>query len=250
MVWRTAVLVLCFLLYTQVSTESLRLLNCSEEVDGVSYLKADYNINCASPKRRAFAVAASVTLAVFSLGLPAMSACILWRAQRGASSPSGEGVESLAFLTNGFKPQYRYWECIQMLRKFLIVAVAVLWSGAIDGLQVSLNETVAAVTTMATTMCGMGHGCATVCGCALFSLTPQPGCVCVGSVACGRWRRVANAACARPGLCTCVSRPASYCQPICEQDTRLVGVGSPRCHRLLTVYVGCRRFKHHQRPCD
>ena len=156
--WRTSVIVLAFLLYAQVcvrvcvcvcvcvcyvltvhcspvvahvqiSTEALRLLNCSEEVDGVSYLKADFHIDCASAERRGNAVAAAVVLVVFSLGVPLMSAVLLRRSLQRQSQARSKGRAALQFLIDGFKDRYYYWECVQMLRKFLIVAVSVLTSG-------------------------------------------------------------------------------------------------------------------------
>lgn len=116
----------CFVARVQVSTEALQMLSCSDEVDGVSYLRADFSIDCASPARRAHGIAAIVVVSLFSLGLPLASGLLLWHERRRHSSSSVAGAhtrsDTLLFLTNGLKPAKYWWECVQMLRKFFIVA--------------------------------------------------------------------------------------------------------------------------------
>lgn len=79
------------------------MLNCSQPVQGTSYLQADYTIQCGTAEHRAHAIAAVAVLLLFCLGLPLGAFLRLAKERR--LNERGGAKASLVFLTEGYKPR-------------------------------------------------------------------------------------------------------------------------------------------------
>lgn len=137
--WSTytiSLLVLSYLLYPTISREALRLLNCSSPVEGKQYLKVDYRVECGTAEHSLHSALAVVVLLGFSVGLPVYSYFALRKDQRRAAAT---GRHLFSFLSDGYRARYYWWETTVMVRKLVLVGVAVLFSDSSDGLQVFMG---------------------------------------------------------------------------------------------------------------
>lgn len=128
--YRTAVLVVAYLLYPTVSREVVRTLDCSREIGGKSYLRSDFRVECGTPAQSFHAGVALVVLAVFCVGLPLTTAALLVQRKRAGRLYDDRTRRRLSFLMEGYRTRAIWWESAVMTRKFLIVTVAATVSGA------------------------------------------------------------------------------------------------------------------------
>ncbi|CAN0064352.1 unnamed protein product, partial [Hapterophycus canaliculatus] len=73
------VLLVTFLVYSSVSSILFKTFACEELDDGSNYLRADYRIECDSSKHKAFAIYAGIMIVVYTVGIPAFYAFLLFR---------------------------------------------------------------------------------------------------------------------------------------------------------------------------
>ena len=151
--------------YPTVSREAVRMLDCSEDVEGTSYVQHDYSVSCDTSEHDFHAVIAVLVLLLFCTGLPVYSFIALYRERKAAKqvaalghkraaslvflsqggSHGWAGVEELPrlpqsyaclWLSPGYEENFYWWECVVMLRKFVLVLVAVLFSNQGNALQI------------------------------------------------------------------------------------------------------------------
>ncbi|CAM9190499.1 unnamed protein product [Ectocarpus sp. 8 AP-2014] len=73
-------LLLSFLVFIATSTMAFKTFACDDEaVEGESYLRADYSIQCHTDKHGWYKVYAGVMIMVYPVGIPLLYAFILWR---------------------------------------------------------------------------------------------------------------------------------------------------------------------------
>lgn len=100
--YRTAAKVSVYLLYPTICDGVVKLLDCSDPIDGVSYVSSDFRVSCNTAKHAAHAVVAYVVLVVVCLGMPVAIAVVLW--PRGRSTAEMNRVAgNFAFFTDGYK---------------------------------------------------------------------------------------------------------------------------------------------------
>ena len=75
----SAVLLLTFFVYTNVSSILFQSFACDHLEDGKFYLRADYRIECDSAKHETFQVYAAVMVATYTFGIPAFYATLLFK---------------------------------------------------------------------------------------------------------------------------------------------------------------------------
>ena len=143
-----------FLCYPGVCNRAFSMLNCRQVGENLAVLIKDYSIECSTSKHNVFQIVAVVYVVVIAFGIPVVMATLMVRRMReygGGGSGSTRFVarrvademkldDSVAadairdcntgreysFLVNTFKPQYYYWEGIDMLRKLLLVGMLVI----------------------------------------------------------------------------------------------------------------------------
>ena len=124
-VFRNALLALAFLLWPSLVGEMLRVLDCSVELDGESYLSADVSVNCASAGYKTLAWAASAYLCTLLPAFPiGLFVLLHWNRDKlaelseGADGTADEGArrfqQRYGFLFAGYSS--RLWKFEPRLR--------------------------------------------------------------------------------------------------------------------------------------
>jgi hypothetical protein len=119
--------------YPVISVKVVGAFAC-HEIEGVLYLRADYNIPCDSPQWKAMAVYAGVWLAIYVVAFPFFILLKLW-SYRGSSpaarnTPKSDEKLDMRFLLSDYKPfaPALLWEGIEMGRKLLLSVIGSFWS--------------------------------------------------------------------------------------------------------------------------
>ena len=139
--YRIAVSVLLFVCYPNVVRQMTHIINCSPEIEGVSYVFSDFAQQCGAGAHGTLRTCAIVVLVLFGVGFPAGCALLLW-SQRGRLYAQGQGQEGAeratpyAFIFYGLRPKCFYWASLDMLRKAALVVVTTMLRGDQNGLQV------------------------------------------------------------------------------------------------------------------
>lgn len=95
-------LAVTFFFYSSVSSVAIKPFAC-EEIEGVSYLVADYNITCAGPSYTTLEALASLSLLVYVVGIPVSYVALLWH-YRPLEQVDGEDPDPARSRVNR-------WEC-------------------------------------------------------------------------------------------------------------------------------------------
>lgn len=124
------VLLLTFLVYSSVSSALFKTFACEELHDGTNYLRADYRIECDSPKHRGFQVYAGFMTLLYTVGIPVFYGVLLFRdrtvlKQGGADREETARVTSISDLWSPYKPSVFYYEVVECGRRVLLAGVVV-----------------------------------------------------------------------------------------------------------------------------
>ncbi|CAN0295739.1 unnamed protein product [Scytosiphon promiscuus] len=92
-----------FLVYSSISRDIFLVFSCEKLDNGVSYLRADYGLECYSGRHAAFRVYAGVMVLVYPLGIPALFGWWLSRNRSDLQSPSRSEILHL-------EPAKALWE--------------------------------------------------------------------------------------------------------------------------------------------
>lgn len=128
-------LFIAFAVYPSVSRIILKAFEC-EELDGVDYLKADYDLKCVTPEHKAYVAYASVMLLVYPVGIPTFFLWWLLRnkriVQNGPSCPEDENkLKAFEGLWSPYKPRTFYYEIVEYVRRLTLTGLPVfVWPGS------------------------------------------------------------------------------------------------------------------------
>ncbi|CAM9834064.1 unnamed protein product, partial [Sphacelaria rigidula] len=73
------VIFLTFLVYSSVSSILFQMFSCEDLDDGKNYLRADYRIECDSPRHVSLQIYAAFMIAVYTAGIPTLYVTLLFR---------------------------------------------------------------------------------------------------------------------------------------------------------------------------
>ena len=122
------ILKVVFVLYPLVSTAAFEGFPCYEFEDGRGWLIADVAIECRTPDHNRATLLAWVAVIIYPVGLWLSNLMLLWRARDaikgGKQTPLSR---SIAFLFKEYEPEFYWWELAEMLRKFLLVGLFVVF---------------------------------------------------------------------------------------------------------------------------
>ena len=126
---RSMALLVAFLVYSSVSSMVFQTFACEDLDDGKRYFRADFTIECDSPKHRAFQVYAGLMIMIYPIGIPALYAVLLFSNHHVLRDEQGRGESAVASLTSElwkpYKPHRFYYEVIECGRRILLVGVVV-----------------------------------------------------------------------------------------------------------------------------
>ena len=145
-----------FLVYPSLASTLFLAFNCVDYEDKSSVIQVDQKIDCRSPEYMKMRLWASCMIPVFVLGIPCWYFFLLYRMKHRINpsprrSPMAvrkqtrqdaktlgmitwaniqrkrdPQLKPLAFLWQGYKPKYWWWEVAEMVRKFMIMGIPIL----------------------------------------------------------------------------------------------------------------------------
>jgi hypothetical protein len=113
--------------YPMVSTKVVAVFTC-HSIDSVSYLRADYAMECGSSAWNGLAIYASVWVAIYVIGFPVFVLRTLWSYRHHQTSiPSSDLM--LGFLMQDYRSEMPalLWEGVEMVRKLLLSTISVFF---------------------------------------------------------------------------------------------------------------------------
>ncbi|CAM9121027.1 unnamed protein product, partial [Pylaiella littoralis] len=124
------VLLMTFLVYSNVSSILFRSFACEELHDGKNYLRADYRVECDSSKHKAFQVYAGCMIVLYTAGIPTFYGVLLFRDREFLKHDKADRVDSartrsISDLWKPYKPSVFYYEVIECARRVLLAGVVV-----------------------------------------------------------------------------------------------------------------------------
>ena len=129
----SAVILLTFFLYSNVSSILFQTFACEHLEDGKPYLRADYRIECDSAKHEKLQVYTVIMIIVYTLGIPAFYATLLLKNRDilktdETSRNNCSRVLPTRSLWRPYKPRVFYFEAIECIRRALLVGVVVFFN--------------------------------------------------------------------------------------------------------------------------
>ena len=117
-----------FFVYSTVSFTIFQTFVCDDLDDGMSYLRADYSIECNTAKHDAYVAYASVMVCVYPVGIPAFFGWWLARNRHDLAKPGREGLDHLKScrgLWVAYNPSCYYYEVVECCRRIALTGAAV-----------------------------------------------------------------------------------------------------------------------------
>lgn len=123
-------LFLTFVVYSSISSVLFGMFACEDFDDGKKLLRADYRIECDSSKHKNLQVYAGFMLFLFTLGIPAVYAGLLFRDREFLVRAVDERdqrdrVEFISGLWKPYRPSVFYYEVVECGRRILLAGVVV-----------------------------------------------------------------------------------------------------------------------------
>lgn len=121
----TSLVVVFFILHPGISSNALSILSCYEIENGEFWNTNSFDIQCYTQEYASRYYALFVLdLALWTIGMPALGYVMLWKNRTSLDDPSTKA--KYGFLYHGYQSDRFYWEFVIMLRKLLIISVAIL----------------------------------------------------------------------------------------------------------------------------
>jgi hypothetical protein len=119
-----SIIILLFLVHSSIVQSMFSTFNCMELDPGEYWLLDNLDIRCWDSQHIFFAIALSLPgIVVWVIGVPTVSLIMLYRNRKKLSRI--EIRLKFAFLFNGYKQQYYYWEFVILYRKIILITCAV-----------------------------------------------------------------------------------------------------------------------------
>ena len=122
------VLLLTFLVYSNVSSVLFKAFACESLEDGLNYVRSDYRIECDSSKHIGFQVYAGIMIVLYTIGIPVFYSFILFRDRdileiEGSSKSSR--IDLISDLWEPYRPKVFYYEIFECFRRIMLSSVVV-----------------------------------------------------------------------------------------------------------------------------
>ncbi|CAM9201739.1 unnamed protein product, partial [Laminaria digitata] len=123
------VLLLMFLVYSSVSATLFQMFACDELDDGKTYLRADYRIECDSPRHELLEIYAAFMIVLYTVGIPLYYTILLFTNRDVLTDEIGREanvrVKSTTDLWKPYKPDRFFYEVIECCRRIMLAGVVV-----------------------------------------------------------------------------------------------------------------------------
>ena len=117
------ILFFVFLLYPGLATRIFRVFAC-KNVGGRFFLEADYNVECFHGEHIGAVVAAVFFMLVYVVGVPIISAWVLYQAKDKLDDP--KTLEQFGSLYHMYRRRHWYFESVEMIKKCFLAGALVL----------------------------------------------------------------------------------------------------------------------------
>lgn len=118
-----------FLVYSPSSSALFQTFACDDLDTGLSYLKADYSIECKTITHAGFRVYSAVMCLVYPIGIPVCYARLLWKHKESltnANRDSNAAVQYFKDLWRPYRPEgFLYYEVLECVRRVLLAGIVV-----------------------------------------------------------------------------------------------------------------------------
>jgi hypothetical protein len=130
-----------FLVYPIIGSSGFRIIDTPEEIctelktECKHYLRTDYSVDCDLKRHKTFTGLAITAIVIYSFGLPIALGCYL-KTQQDKVAEIANGrldknsvsglVLGLGFAYDDYKPEFWYWEIIDMFRKVFLCAIVMI----------------------------------------------------------------------------------------------------------------------------
>ena len=123
------VLLVTFLIYSNVSSMIFQMFACEVLDDGKNYLRADYRIECDSAKHQTLQIFAGFMILLYPVGIPLLYAGLLLRdrnlLRKAAERQVSSKVKPTSDLWKPYKPSRFYYEVIECARRISLTGAVV-----------------------------------------------------------------------------------------------------------------------------
>lgn len=123
------VLLLTFLVYSSVSSTLFKMFACDDLDDDKTYLRADYKIECDTPKHTVLQIYTGFMIVLYVVGIPTFYGILLYHNREALVNNAGrdedESIMPITDLWKPYKPERFYYEVIECLRRVLLTGVLV-----------------------------------------------------------------------------------------------------------------------------
>eukprot|EP00903_Cladosiphon_okamuranus_P018661 g17175.t2 len=124
------VLLLTFLVYSNVSSTLFKTFACEELADGKNYLRTDYRIECDSSRHEGLQVYAGLMIVLYTVGIPSLYGVLLFRdmdvlKRDQVDREENARIRSTSDLWKPYRPSVFYYEVIECGRRVLLAGVVV-----------------------------------------------------------------------------------------------------------------------------
>eukprot|EP00966_Prymnesium_polylepis_P138517 3200459-Prymnesium_polylepis.1 len=110
-----------------VATKAFEAFSCYP-FTASRYLKVDVAIRCDTGEHNGAKGLAAIAILMYPIGLIVLNAVLLYRARKAIRSNRPTALSNaIAFLHREFEPHVFWWELVEMLRRFVLVGVMVLY---------------------------------------------------------------------------------------------------------------------------
>ena len=114
-----------FLLYPGLTVKCFQMFKCKELDKGRFFLEADLSVSCDDADYYAFSAISAIFLLLYVVGIPLGSFMLLRYHRAGLYDTSHPDNKALtiqyAHIYTNYEPNYFYWECIEMLKKCMLI---------------------------------------------------------------------------------------------------------------------------------
>lgn len=123
----SAALYVTILVYSPVSYRILQTFAC-DELDGMgAYVRADYRLNCSTPRYSWYEAYAAIMVVVYPVGIPVCFAWLLVWHKRDLAKPNREALAHLKPLNGiwaAYKPSRFFFEVVECARRISLSVIA------------------------------------------------------------------------------------------------------------------------------
>ena len=117
-----------FLVYPFVSQTVFTGFSCRRLADHESWLSADLQISCDTLGHVLYMAVAILAVGIYPVGVPIWTLFLLVKNRHDMKIENSPGRLRYAFLVADYKPEYYFWETLEMLRKVILTGLLIFFA--------------------------------------------------------------------------------------------------------------------------